>query len=271
VLVALAIPPEFDLPDALWIRVSALLPRPLRSARGGRPRADDRRCLAGIVYLLRTGIQWGALPRCFGPKSTVHDRFQAWATAGLFQQLWSSALLVYDTQTGVRWAWQAMDGTMTKAPLGGERTGPNPTDRGKSGVKRSLLTDGRGVPLAVVAAPANRNDCKLVEGTLDARQIRPPRSVRQRLCLDRGYDFPEVDELVEAYRFEGHIARRGPDLPPRRERLASRPRRWVVERTHSWMNRFRRILVRWEKKVANYLAMLHLACGWITMRAARLL
>lgn len=79
------------------------------------------------------------------------------------------ALLSYDDKTGVSWAWQSMDGTLTKAPHGGERTGPNPTDRGKSGVTRSLSTDGRGVPLGVVVAPANRNDCKLVEGTLETR------------------------------------------------------------------------------------------------------
>jgi putative transposase len=164
-----------------------------------------------------------------------------------------------------------MDGTMTKAPLGGERTGPNPTDRGKSGVKRSLLTDGRGVPLGVVVAPANRNDCKLVEGTLDARPLRPPRGTRQRICLDKGYDFPEVEEVVEAYWFEFHIRRRGETAEGRRELLRARAHRWVVERTHSWMNRFRRLLIRWEKKVANYLALVHLACGWITLRAARLL
>jgi putative transposase len=164
-----------------------------------------------------------------------------------------------------------MDGTMTKAPLGGERTGPNPTDRGKSGVKRSLLTDGRGVPLGVVVAPANRNDCKLVEGTLEARPLRPPRGTRQRICLDKGYDFPEVEEVVEAYWFESHIRRRGETAEGRRELLRARAHRWVVERTHSWMNRFRRLLIRWEKKVANYLALVHLACGWITLRAARLL
>lgn len=122
-----------------------------------------------------------------------------------------------------------------------------------------------------MVAPANRHDCKLVEGTLDARPIRPPRSVRQRLCLDRGYDFPEVDELVDAYWFEGHIARRGARSSPRRERLIARPRRWVVERTHSWLNRCRRLLVRWEKKVENYLAFLHLACARLVYRAARLL
>lgn len=270
-LVGQAIPSEFDLPEYLWLRVSSLLPIRAPSPRGGRPRADDRRCFAGIVYLLRTGIQWGALPRCFGPKSTVHDRFQEWCAAGLFQRLWAEALLAYDEKTGIRWAWQSMDGTMTKAPLGGDRTGPNPTDRGKSGVKRSLLTDGRGVPLGIVAAPANRNDCKLVEGTLDSRPLRPPRGVRQHICLDRGYDYLEVEEVVEAYRYEHHIRRRGEGTIPRRERLRFQNHRWVVERTHSWMNRFRRLLVRWEKKVVNYLGFVHIACAWIALRAARLL
>lgn len=114
---------------------------------------------------------------------------------------------------------------MTKAPLGGERTGPNPTDRGKLGVKRSLLTDGRGVPLVVLIAPANRNDCKLVEGTLESRPSRPPRGTRQRICLDKGYDFPEVEELFDAYWFESHIRRRGETREGWRELLRSRGRR----------------------------------------------
>ena len=104
---------------------------------------------------------------------------------------------------------------MTKAPLGGERTGPNPTDSGKPGVKHSLLTYGRGIPLTVFVAPMNRNDCKLVEPTLDASLVRPPRTVCRRLCLDGGYDFVEVGELVDAYRFEAHTCRR--DQAARRE------------------------------------------------------
>jgi putative transposase len=231
---------------------------------------NDRRCLAGIFYLLRTGVQWAALPRCFGAKSTLHDRFQEWCAVGVFQAAWREALQFYDHKTGVRWGWQCMDGTMTKAPLGGERTGPNPTDRGKSGVKRSLLTDGRGVPLGLQIAPANRNDCKLVEGTLDSRPLRPPRGTHQRMCLDRGYDFPEVEEVCDAYWFESHIRRRGETPEGYRELLRSRARRWVVERTHSWMNRFRRLLVRWEKKAVNYLGLVQFACAWITFRVAGL-
>jgi putative transposase len=225
VLVDRSIPPGYDLPDSLWRRVAPLLPRRTSSPQGGRPRADDRRCFAGNVYVLRTGIQWGALPRCFGPKSTVHDRFQEWCAAGIFARLWKEAILSYDDKTGVNWAWQSMDGTMAKAPLGGGSTGPNPTDRGKSGVKRSLLTDGRGVPLGVVVAPANRNDSKLVERTFEARPLRPPRGTRQRICLDKGYDFPEVEEVAEAYWFESHTRRRGETPEGRRELLRARAHR----------------------------------------------
>jgi putative transposase len=78
----------------------------------------------GIFYVLRTGCQWKALPRCFGPASTVHDRFQEWRHAGLFRKLWQAGLMEYDRQVGLDWEWQAMDGAMTKAPLGGKRNGP---------------------------------------------------------------------------------------------------------------------------------------------------
>jgi len=162
-----------------------------------------------------------------------------------------------------------MDGAMTKAPLGGECTGPNPTDRAKTGVKRSLLTEGRGIPLAVVIAPANRNDFKLVEATLEARMILPP-AVSQHLCLDKGYDYDEVREVASAYLYTHHIRSRGEEAASMARNRKRRAHRWVVERTHSWMNRFRRLLVRWEKKLANYLALIQFACAWITYRASSL-
>jgi putative transposase len=227
---------------------------------------DDQRCLAAILYVLRTGIQWKALPRCLGAPSTVHDRFQEWREAGVFTRAWKDALRTLDRGGGIDWEWQSMDGGMTKAPLGGEATGPNPTDRGKLGVKRSVLTDGRGIPLAVVAAPANVHDMRLVAETLDARLRAPPPGIRCNLCMDRGYDFPQVEDLVRASRFRPHIRSRGEEV--RRCRVGESPRRWVVERTLSWLNRCRRLLVRREKKVENYLAFLHLACARLVYRAA---
>ena len=90
----------------------------------------------------------------------------------------------------------------------------------------------------------------------------------QGLCLDKGYDFPEVYELAVEFGFTCHIRSRGEEAQQLKREAGFRARRWVVERTHSWLNRFRRILVRWEKRADTYLAMLHLACGLITWRAA---
>ena len=155
-----------------------------------------------------------------------------------------------------------------------KKTGANPTDRGKQGVKRSLLTEATGIPLAVVIDGANRHDMKLVKETLSnimAKRPRPTRAKPQGLCLDKGYDFDEVRDIVREFGFTAHIRARGEEAQAILEATGFKARRWVVERTHSWMNRFRRILVRWEKLPETFIAMLHLACGIITWRATGLL
>ncbi len=266
-----AVDDKWRIPDELWAQIEPLLPRKEPSPRGGRPRMPDHQAMDAIFYVLRTGCQWKALPRSLGAASTVHDRFQEWREAGVFQRMWQAGLLEYDEKVGSDWEWQAMDGAITKAPLGQEGTGPNPTDRGKSGTKRSLLTEGKGIPLAVAVEGANRHDMKLAEATLKAIVIERPEPTEekpQNLCLDKGYDYPQVRELVEEWGYTAHIRTRGEEAEAQRYIPGYRARRWVVERTHSWLNRFRRLLIRWEKKVENYLAMLHFACAWITFRAA---
>jgi len=112
---------------------------------------------------------------------------------------------------------------------------------------------------------------KLVEKTLESMPVERPQPTQeshQNMCMDKGFDFPEVRELVDEWGYTAHIPSRGEG--PREKIPGYRARRWVVERTQSWMNRFRRLLIRWEKKVENYLAMLHFACAWITYRSARL-
>jgi len=101
-----------------------LLPSPKPKKKSGRPRMDDRLAANGIFYVLRTGCQWNALPRSLGASSTIHDRFQEWREAGVFQRLWEAGLMEYDTKKGLNWEWQAMDGAMTKAPLGGKKHRP---------------------------------------------------------------------------------------------------------------------------------------------------
>ena len=167
-----------------------------------------------------------------------------------------------------------MDGTMTKAPLGGEETGKNPTDRGKLGTKRSVLTDGQGVPLGIAVSGANVHDKRLVQETIESIPVTRPEPTKkepQHMLQDKGYDFPDVRELVAEYGYTAHIPMRGTDPAKRKKLPGYRSRRWVVERTHSWFNRFRRLLIRWEKKTANFKAFLHLAGAWVTYRAAGVL
>jgi putative transposase len=141
-------------------------------------------------------------------------------------------------------------------------------------VKRSLLVEATGLPLAVVIDGANRNDFKLTRATLEAIVVprpTPTEEAPQGLCLDKGYDYDEVRALVEEFGFTGHIRARGEEAQAIKREAGYKARRWVVERTHSWMNRFRRILIRWEKKPANYLGLLHLVCGILTYRTVHLL
>jgi len=159
-----------------------------------------------------------------------------------------------------------------QSPFGGEAVGANPTDRAKTGTERLLLTDGAGVPLAVAVDGANRHDSKLVEVTLNSVQAVPlDPTTEQNLCLDKGFDYPHVYELVEDYAYSPHIRSRGEEKRDLAELPGYRARRWVVEGTHSWMNRFRRLLIRWEKKKVNYLNMIYLACSYITYHAAGVL
>lgn len=144
-------------------------------------------------------------------------------------------------------------------------------DRGKAGAKRSLLVEADGVPVGLALAGANRHDCKLVAATLASIPLpRPePTAARpQHLCLDKGYDYGEVREVVAAAGFTAHIRTRGQEASEKK--AGQKARRWVVERTHSWMNRFRSVLIRWAKRDDLYEGLLHFSCGLIAYRAAGL-
>ena len=130
------------------------------------------------------------------------------------------------------------------------------------------------MPLAVAVDGANRNDFKLARETFESIVIKRPRPTSddpQNLCLDKGYDYDEVRDLADEFRFTAHIRSRGEEANKIKKRAGYKARRWVVERSHSWMNRFRRILIRWEKRPDTYVAMIHLACALITWKACGLL
>jgi len=124
----------YRLSDELWAKIQPLLPTHVNPHRfgGGRPRADDRKCLDAIFFLARTGCQWNALNATgICPSSTAHDRFQEWEAAGVFLRFWQAGLQEYDELKGLDWSWQSMDGAMTKAPLGGEKNRPQPHGPGQ--------------------------------------------------------------------------------------------------------------------------------------------
>lgn len=137
---------SWEVTDAFWERVEPLIPQRapspgkgyVRKPGAGRPPKPPRLVFEAIVYVLRTGCQWKALPKeRFGSASAVHKRFLQWEKAGLFEALWQAGLAEYDEMEGIAWRWQSVDGAMMKAPLAQEAVGPNPTDRGKKGEQTS--------------------------------------------------------------------------------------------------------------------------------------
>jgi putative transposase len=158
--------------------------------------------------------------------------------------------------------------------LGGKKVGRHPTDRGKLGTKRSILTAGRGVPIGLAVEGAHRHDFKMTRETIENLAVeRPDPTVDtpQGMCLDTGDDDDEVRDLLDECGCTAPIRARGEEAQALKEEAGCKARRWVVERTHSWMNRFRRVLIRWDKKVCNYLGFLHLAGAYITYRQSGLL
>src|SRR5215210_2831595 len=193
----------FRLPRALWRKLKKCLPNKRKNTRrGGRPRASDRAVMDAIWYVLWSGCQWKAVHRdWFGVSSSViHERFQRWTKMGLFEKLMKRMVEYYARgRGGIGWRWQAMDSKSSAAPLGGEKVGKNPTDRGKLGAKINLLVDERGAPLSVVLTGANRHDkISAVDLIVSIVLKRPAQKEQHLLCADKAYDASEVREFASS-------------------------------------------------------------------------
>ena len=221
--------------EPLWVQFSALLPeRPRFSATHPlgchRERVADRvvfeHVLAALVH--GSGYERIASPGC--SDGTIRRRLKEWAAAGLGEQVHTLALRAYDRMLELELDDLAVDGCVTKAPSGGEAAGRSPVDRGKQGLKRSVVTEGTGLPLHLVAAGANRHDAPLLESTLAGLDKLDGLPDDVTVHLDRGYDGRPTRALLDALGLDGAIARKGVPAP------VQAGARWVVERTHSWMN-----------------------------------
>ncbi len=193
----------------------------------------------------------------------------------IFDRIWTRLLQIYDLTKEIKWNWQSLDSISIKSPLGGARTGHNPTDRSKLGTKRHILTDKDGIPLSTVIISANtHNDVTTVAiDTVDNIVIKRPSSSpkvkhnqkKQNLCLDKAYHYNEVEQEMVKRGYIPHIRHRR-----EKERIFSTKhpsRRWVVERTNSWHNnRLRKLFTRYEKKDENYLGLVQLANSIIVYR-----
>lgn len=258
---------ERDVFDAIWAAVEPLLPPPPRTHPLGchRPRISDRVCFRGILIRLVTGSSWVDVEAILDHQvsdTTLRTRCDEWVRAGVFDALAGEALAAYDRIIGIDLSEVAIDGSQHKAPCGGEGTGPNCTDKGRSGWKWSVATDKNGIPIGIIDAPANRNDCKLVAATLDDIDRSGLLGEIETLHLDRGYDFAFVRQ---------DCADRGlldVQIPKCRKRkakgwLAKKPiplgLRWPVERTNSWLSNFGQLRRNTDRRSIHRRAQLQLA------------
>jgi transposase len=256
----------FQVPAPLWKKIKKLFPSPPKKRKPGRPRADNRAVLNGIWYILWTGCQWKAVHKnWFGVCSSVlHDRFQEWERSGLFAKIMRIMVNFYARSRGIAWRWQAIDSKAAPAPLGGTQTGKNPTDRGKQGSKIHLWVDARGAPLAVHITGANAHDKWSADDLIISIGVpRPsPARVEQHFCADKAYDAADVRLFVEVQRYLIHIKhqrRRGEPVieeGPVPGETQYPARRWVVERTLSWLTKRRSLRGRWCKKTENWKALI---------------
>ncbi len=244
------------LSDELWNAVEPLLPKHEPSPKGGAPRKTERSCLEGVLYVLHTGCQWHLLPAAeFGVSGvTCWRRHRDWANAGIWLQV-HERLLGELGQAGVLDLSRAIvDSASVRALKGGWHTGRNPTDRGKQGVKRHIVTDANGIPLLVHTGRANQRDEQLLEPLLLSLPTIPdalgqPRSKPEAVQGDRGYGFPWTILAVLAMGIVSLLAPRGKDQP---HGSGLGKTRYVVERTLAWLGNFRRLKLCYERKGMHF-------------------
>ena len=248
----------------IWNQFDALIPpRPERAHPLGchRPRIPDRIVFGYVVAALVHGSGYERIAEqgCCSDR-TIRRRVREWADAGLAEKLFALAVAAYDKMIGLDLSDVAVDGCITKAPCGGEAAGRSPVDRGKQGLKRSTATDAVGVPLHVVCAGANRHDAPLLGLTLAGAFERADPPPDAAVHLDRGYAGASSRAVLDDLGVIGDIARKGVPAP------IQAGRRWVIERTHAWMNAYGKLRRCTEKQKAVVDFYLFLAAAFVTVR-----
>jgi transposase len=234
--------------DALWERLEPLLPPPKRRRRRfpGRRPLDSRKIVTGIVFVLKTGINWEDVPAelGWGCGRTLKTYLKRWQKAGVWSRLHELLLNELQDADQIDWSRGAVDSTKSRALGGGDDTGPNPTDRGKPGTKHHVLTDAQGIPLATTVTGANEADVNQLLPLVDSIPDLPgpdgdKPSEPEELYADRSYDSEPHREELRARGIEPKIAQRRTE-----HGSGLGVYRWVVERTESWLHNFRKLRLR---------------------------
>lgn len=253
--------------DPLREEFLALLPERVDSHPLGchRPRIDERIVFDKLVQALVFGGGYERWADATCSATTMRRRRDEWITAGVFEALCASVLEAYERFIGLDLSDVAIDGCITKAPSGGDCAGRSPVDRGKQGVKRSQLVDGKGVPIGALAAPANVRDHVLLAATVQVFLVLlghlGANPADTTVHLDAGYDYQPCRAHLAERGLQARISQRGQRAP------VQVGKRWVVERTHSWLNTFGRLRRCTERRQACVQAYLALATAIVTLRA----
>ena len=235
---------EPEVADVIWQAVEALLPAQVESHPLGchRPRVPDRLCFRGFLIRLVTGASWVDIEAIHDHQesdTTLRARRDEWIDAGVFEALKTEAIAAFDRIVGLDLDDVALDGSLHKAPYGGEGTGPNPTDRAKLGWKWSVASERHGIPIGWVIDGANRNDVRLLEPPLDAVSAAGLLAEIGTLHLDRGYDSGAVrDRLRSTGIAQFEIQRRGTKVPGVKQQPLRLGLRWIVEATNTWWSNY---------------------------------
>ncbi|MFF3662884.1 IS5 family transposase [Streptomyces olivochromogenes] len=254
------------MPGPLWDQFAALLPQrpvydPAHPLGCHRPRISDRIIFDKLLQLLRFGCSYEAIADTTCSATTIRNRRNEWIQLGVFAQLRHIALEMYDRIVGLVLDQIAVDGSITKAPGGGEAAGRSPVDRGKQGLKRSGMTDGYGIPLGRVLAGANCYDSPLLAPTLDLLDELGPLPDAITVHLDAGYDSGKTRTTLDERGLRGRIAHKGEKAP------IQATQRWHVERTHAWQNAFCRLARCYERRIEVVNASFDFADTVITVRS----
>ena len=241
--------------EPIWEQFSALLPeRKVEHPLGcHRSRIPDRVIFEKLVAVLVFGCAYWRIADSSCSATTLRRRRDEWIEAGAMNALREIALDAYDWMIGLQLEDVAVDSCITKAPCGGEKAGRSPVDRGKGGIKRSVVVDACGIPLGAIAAPANCHDSPLLEETLDTLRELGPLPDQMSVHLDRGYDSKTTREKLNDRSFMGVISQKG---NPASAKLTA-TKRWVVERTNSWNNAHKKLVwctERWDRVIDFWLA-----------------